>query len=337
MRLFALLLFPLFIQCDDSRPGEPSETAIGDTVAALAGIEYPYPEKDYDLVMDGDTIFGTLTMPEVEAPFPAVLIIAGSGPTDRDGNSTILQGKNDAYRMLAHMLAENGFASVRYDKRGIGKSSGAAKNESDLRFNTYVDDATGWLEKMENDSQLGKLAVLGHSEGSLIGMLAVQQQPVSAYISATGAARPADELILSQLAAQSQDLADTAKIVIDQLKRGDTVARVNPMLITLFRGSVQPYLRSWFKYDPRREIKNLGMPVLIVQGTHDIQVDEEEAAMLAKARPGAELAIIDSMNHVFKEAPADRPANMKAYVDPDLPLAPGLEEVLIRFLENALK
>ena len=138
------------------------------------------------------TLHGTLLAPESKKPVPVVLIISGSGPTDRDGNSAILPGKNDSLKMLAEGLAAKGIASLRYDKRGIGESAGAMTAEKDLRFETYIDDAAAWAAKLKKDPRFSRVVIAGHSEGSLIGMVAAQKGAAAAYVSIAGLARPAD-------------------------------------------------------------------------------------------------------------------------------------------------
>lgn len=147
-------------------------------------------------IQAGD-LFGSLRMPSHSEPL-VVLIIAGSGPTDRDGNNTLFNGKNDSLKMLAEELADIGVASVRYDKRGIGASANAVC-ESELRFENYVDDAISWVDKLAEDSRFAGVVVLGHSEGSLIGMLAAANSPAIAYISIAGTSRQASQSLREQL------------------------------------------------------------------------------------------------------------------------------------------
>jgi hypothetical protein len=95
----------------------------------------------------------------------------------------MLPGKNDTYRLLAAAPAQKGIASLRYDKRGIAASAGAMVAEQDLRFEMYVNGAAAWLRQLRADKRFSKAAIAGHSEGSLIGMLAAQQVPVAGYVS----------------------------------------------------------------------------------------------------------------------------------------------------------
>ena len=308
--------------------------------AAADGAKISSVGKAEDIVLETPTgkIFGTLQLPETSAKCPVVLIIAGSGPTDRDGNSPLLPGKNDSLKMISLGLAENGIASVRYDKRGIAASAGSMKNEADLRFDHYVDDVVTWVECLKADPRFSGVAVLGHSEGSLIGIAAANKAPgLSGVISVAGVGRPADELIGEQLANEAKEIRDESHAITEELKKGNTVSNVSRGLAALFRPSVQPYLISWFKYDPASEIAKLEVPVLIVQGTTDLQVPVRDARLLAEAKPDARLEIIQGMNHILKEAPLEPQANVATYSDPTLPLAPGFLEAIIDFLKKCFK
>ncbi len=277
-------------------------------------------------------IQGSLLLPaNVPAKCPVVLIIAGSGPTDRDGNNPGIPGANNCYRLLAQGLASSGIASLRYDKRGIAASKAALKSEADIRFEDYIGDAVAWVNLLRADARFGKIIVLGHSEGSLIGMIAANQAHADGYISIAGAGRPAADILREQLAKSSPQLMPEAETILKSLESGQTVAKVSPDLQQLFHASVQPYLISWLKYNPALEIARLKVPVLIVQGSTDLQVGVKDAELLHKAKPDAQYKVVDGMNHVLKSAPAERAANIAAYSDPNLPLAPGLMEGIIAF------
>ncbi len=266
-------------------------------------------------------IYGTLQMASCTAKCPVALIIAGSGPTDRDGNSIALPGPNNSLKMLAESLAANGISSIRYDKRGIGASAKSITSEADIRFNNYVDDAAEWIRFLRKDKRFGAVTVVGHSEGSLIGMLAAKEAGADKFVSIAGTGRPAGTVILEQLAAQlPPQLLEASERIVRDLTAGKTPDSVPPVLFSLFRPSVLPYLISWFPLDPAREFSQLKIPALIVQGTTDIQVNLTDANLLAEARPAARLIVIDGMNHVLKDAPADRALQVRAYSDPSLPI-----------------
>jgi alpha-beta hydrolase superfamily lysophospholipase len=291
-------------------------------------------EEAVTLTTAAGQLAGTLALPAQAAKVPVALIIAGSGPTDRDGNSALLPGHNDSLRMLAAALAEHGIASLRYDKRGIGASAAAMTAESDLRFDTYVDDAAGWLARLAGDPRFSGVIVIGHSEGSLIGMLAAQRAKAVAFVSVSGVAQSAPAILRKQLAGKlPPDLAQENERILATLERGELPgASVPAPLAALYRPGVQPYLVSWIKYVPADRIKALRVPVLIAQGTTDIQVDVDEAQALKAAKPDAVLAIVPGMNHVLKLVPADMKQQMASYADPALPLAPQLVSAVVDFV-----
>ncbi len=275
-------------------------------------------------------IEGTLLLPSNEKP-PVVLIIAGSGPTDRNGNNPSL--KNNSLLMLAQGLFENNIASLRFDKRGIGASVGAFKGgEQDLRFEDYIRDAEEWVSLLKNDSRFSSVIILGHSEGSLIGMIAAQNALPEKLISLAGPGVSMQATLRRQLADQPAYILSMSLPIIEELEKGKTVDSVPPLINALFRPSIQPYLISWFKYDPAVEISEVKCPVLIIQGTTDIQIQVEDAKKLAAANANSELAIIEGMNHILKEADANRLLNMRTYGDPDLQLKQGLIESITSFI-----
>jgi pimeloyl-ACP methyl ester carboxylesterase len=242
--------------------------------------------------------------------------------------------KNNSLKMLSDSLLSHGIASLCYDKRGIAESVAAGSDESALRFENYIDDAVAWIEKLKSDNRYNKIIVIGHSEGSLIGMIAAARANADGFISMAGAGFKAGDILKTQLAAQPEAIKNACYSAIDSLEAGKTVSEVNPMLYSLFRPSVQPYLISWFKYDPRVEIRKISKPVLILQGTTDIQVSVQDAENLKEALPTATLSIIDGMNHILKDAPADRQANIATYSEPDLPIDKELIKDIVDFIKN---
>ncbi len=313
-RSVGVFLFLFFLV--GSRPFAQSEDRLG------------YFEMEQSVQTPTGELYGTLTVPILKGTFPVALIIAGSGPTDRNGNNP--QMKNNSLQMLAHELASQGIASLRYDKRGIGESAPAMISEEQLRFENYVEDAKAWAAQLKTDPRFRKLIVIGHSEGSLIGMLACEQ--ADAFVSLAGAGRPIDVILKEQLAAQltgKKKLLRAANEGISKLKEGKLVEDAPMELFGLFRPSVQPYLISWMKYDPANEISKLNIPIVIVQGTTDLQVQVKDAELLHQACPlNSKLIVIEGMNHIFKMAPLDRVKNIETYSNPELPLAPELLRII---------
>jgi hypothetical protein len=270
-------------------------------------------------------------------PVPVVLLIAGSGPTDRDGNSGMMGGHNDSLKMLATDFAMNGIASLRYDKRGIGESAGAMTKESDLRFETYIDDAVAWCNQL-HEKRFSGVVIAGHSEGSLIGMVAAKKCGAAGFISLEGAGFPAADILRTQLKTRlPDDLKEKNEAILKSLEAGKTVDDTPPQLAALYRSSVQPYLISWFKYDPAKEIAALDVPVLIVQGTTDIQVSLDDAKRLAAANPKAKLVVIEGMNHILKMVSGDLKTQIPSYGDPKLQLSEKLTPELVQFVRGTTK
>ena len=208
-------------------------------------------------------------------------------------------------------------------------------SEADLRFEMYADDAAAWAKQLRADPQFSTVTVVGHSEGSLLGMLAAQRAGADGYVSIAGAGRAADKILREQLARQlPADLLAFSNKGLDALLAGHTVDSVPPTLMALFRPSVQPYLMSWLRVDPQVEIARLAIPVLITQGTLDAQVPAGDAQLLARAQPKGKLVMVDGMNHVLKHAPADAASQQKSYGDPTLPVAPELIEGIATFVKS---
>lgn len=289
-----------------------------------------YRETPVTLNTGSGQIFGTLTTPKEFSKGPVALIIAGSGPTDRDCNNSMM--KCDAYKKLARELSGKGIATVRYDKRGIAESHAAMKSEAELRFDDYVNDAREWIKLLRKDKRFSIVVVIGHSEGSLIGMIAGAS--ADKFISIAGAGRSGDKVIKEQLGNQPKEIQNMAFPILDSLSKGKRVDQVNPILNALFRPSVQPYLMSWLKYDPQKEISGLSIPVLLIQGTTDIQVTVEDARLLAKANPKSQLNLISSMNHILRTVEGDRQANIATYNNAALPLSDGLVKGISEFISK---
>jgi pimeloyl-ACP methyl ester carboxylesterase len=288
---------------------------------ALPLIGISFAGTELELTTPTGVLHGTLESPATPDKSVCVLILAGSGPTDRDGNSLGLPGKNDSLKKVAEDLAHRDIASLRIDKRGIG----AGSKEENLRFDTYVEDAVAWIEFLQGPQGFKKVIVLGHSEGALIGLVAAVKKPVAGYISLAGTSRRASVLLREQLATKlTPELITESNIILQQLDQGTPVKKVSNALDPLFRKSVQPYLISWFKYSPTEEIAKLTCPSLIVQGTTDIQIPLSDAEALHAARSGSKLVKIEGMNHVLKKVPSDQTAQISSYSDPDLPLHPEL-------------
>ena len=287
------------------------------------------------LSTDTGEIHGTLSVPD-NASRTAVLIIAGSGPTDRNGNSLVTGIATNTYKMLADSLVARGYASLRYDKRGIAASAAAGADESQLTFDAYIDDAAAWAEWLAADERFDRVVLAGHSEGGLIALVAAKRtDKVVAVVTLAGVGESIDATFRRQLGTQPEPYRSECMRIIDELKAGRTVSDPMPELAALFRPSVQPFLISQMRYEPSNEARTLSQPLLVVQGTTDIQINLNDAIKLSTVNPRTRLAIISEMNHVLKPcASLDQQAQMMTYINDTLPLAPTLVATIADFLSK---
>ncbi len=292
-----------------------------------------YTGQEINIQVEGGTLHGVLQLPTKIKPIHVVIIISGSGATDRDGNNPLTGGYNNSLKQLAESLAAHGIASVRYDKRGVGKSAQAITDEEHLCFDTYIEDAVLWGEKLRKDRRFTHVSIIGHSEGSLVGMIACRKLGGDAFVSIAGAGIRASQILLRQLKPKlSEILFHNAKSIVDRLDQEETVDPVTPELITLFRPSVQPYLISWFRYDPALEVAKLKVPTLILHGETDIQVPLKDATTLAKSNTQAKQITIRDMNHVLKKVSGGLNKQRESYANPELPIMEALVGEITAFL-----
>jgi uncharacterized protein len=267
----------------------------------------------------------------------AILIIPGSGPTDRDGNSAagILAAP---YRLLAEALVARGVTTIRIDKRGLAGSAGATPDGNAVTINDYVSDIHAWTKVIQHRTSAPCVWLLGHSEGGLIAMAAAKNQSdVCGLILVSTAGRPMGEVLREQLKANPANapLLDHALPAIADLEAGKRVDTtiMPPPLSRLFDPKVQGFLISAFSYDPRQLLKDYPKPVLILQGLRDLQVHEADANFLKEADPHATLVLLPDVNHVLKSVNSDDlRANIATYSNASLPLAPGVVSAISDFL-----
>lgn len=283
---------------------------------------------------------GTLLAPAAPDA-PVVLIVPGSGPTDRDGNNP--QGvKASTYRLLAEGLAAKGIATVRIDKRGMYGSAGAVADADAVTIEDYAGDVRRWVDAIRKASGAGCVWVLGHSEGGLVALAAAtakQDPAVCGLVLVAATGRPMGQVLREQLRANPANapLLDQAMAAIDALEAGSRVdmAHVQPALRPLFRPKVQGFLISAFAIDPAALAARYAKPLLIVQGGRDLQVGVADAQRLRQAAAQSELVLLPEANHVLKAVETDdRAANLATYGRADLPLAPGVVEAIADFVRQ---
>lgn len=259
-----------------------------------------------------------------------ILLIAGSGPTDRNGNS-LGMAENNSLKFLAEDLSKQDYNVFTYDKRVVS----LIKNRTEipeLDFKHGIDDATIIVKFLKEKLKFKNVIIAGHSEGSLVGMVAAQKN-ASAFISLAGAGNSIDIILAEQLNKQAPMFNDEVSRILKELKAGNRVSDINPMLQSLFGEQNQNFLIEWISLNPAEEIAKLKMPILIINGTKDIQVSITEAEILHQANPKSEVVIVENMNHIFKTIENDE-ENMKSYNDPKLPINKELVPIITKFLQK---
>ena len=268
-------------------------------------------------------LHASLLMPGGRVTPAAVLMINGSGPGDRDGNDIKGGQRSQSTKLLAQALAERGVISLRYDKRGNGESAGAGDAAT---FSQTVDEAAGWVRVLARQPGVRCVVALGHSEGALVATLVAHKVRLCGLVLISGASMNLGDLIESQnaLARRSPELIARFHAIIQAMRTGGPVGDVPKGYDSLFGPKAEPYTRSEIAIEPTAELAKVKVPVLVVQGDNDLQVSVDDARRLAAAA-GVQPVIIPGATHVLKLAPTkDLRANFMTYVNPNLPLAPGV-------------
>lgn len=274
-------------------------------------------------------IDGSLTVPNSGSDQLAI-IIGGSGPTDRDGNQNFAKTNN--LKKLAENLAEHGIASFRYDKR-IVKQIKMRSVDPNIKFDDFVSDAIAVVQHFKSEQKFKQLYIIGHSQGSLIGMLAAQQD-VDGLISIAGAGQSIDAVIIDQVQKTAPMFTEDTKRAFEVLKSGRTTTDYPPALASIFDSSVQEFMMSWMRHDPAVVIKTLNIPILLINGTKDLQVSTAEAEMLQQASATSEIKLIDNMNHVLFIIDGDDQENAKSYNNPNGKVSEELIQSIVDFIKK---
>ena len=335
LSLGSILVTPAWGQTTGAVGGPPqiATAAAIDTVPPKTVIETPFTIQSGTLALPG-----TLTLPaKYSRKIPVALIVAGSGPTDRNGNSAgALRAQNNSnlYAILAWQLANAGIASVRYDKRVIGDNLQKVDLPS-TSIDDFIADAIAGARKLVADRRFSKVVLIGHSEGAELVLQAVNRgAPAAGIVMMSGAGRPIMPVLREQISKQ----LPPAEIVkwdsaAARYLRGEDPGDVHPGLRSLLQPTNRKFMQSWVKYDPAAEIARVKVPVLIVQGGRDIQISEADARALKAAQPAAKLVLIPAANHVFRAANTDdRMVQMKLYVDPTIPVVPELTPAIVDWI-----
>ncbi len=288
-------------------------------------------ETNYDLndLSINEYIDGTLFHPKEKENPNLVIIIPDYGPTDRNGNQNFQ--KNNALKKLAHHLSTNNIATFRYDKRTLKLIKN--NNSSTVTFEDFVTDAKAVISYFKETGRYSKIYIIGHGQGSLVGMLSIDGQ-VDGFISLAGSGKNIGDVIYEQINATARQFAEDTKRVISSLKKGKTTTDFPPALASMFSLDVQPFMISWMAHNPTEEIKKLTIPILVINGTKDLQVSEEETKMLANANENAKLHLIEKMNHVLFTITGDNLENSKSYNEAFREINPELISKILSFINS---
>jgi len=318
MNILALALVALLPQTNDTLP-------------PTSAVEAPYTIHSAGLGLGG-----TLTVPRgATKPVPVVVIIAGSGPTDRNGNS-VMGIRPNLYAQLAWRLAERGIASLRYDKRGLPGTQGTF-DITKMTLADFAADARAAAESLSRDRRFSRVLFLGHSEGASLALIAAGQgAPVAGVIHVSGLGRGTGEVLREQLSRQFDSVTlvryDTA---MKHYLLGEQPADVPPQLAMLFVPVNRTFMSSMMAFDPPAAIRAVRQPVLIVQGSTDLQARVVDAQRLHAARPDAKLVVIPSANHVLKQVTdTTLPGQMPSYQNPALPIMPEVVKAIADWILN---
>lgn len=270
-------------------------------------------EKEITITSNGNSLSGTICLPEESGHFPSVLMIAGSGPVDRNEN---IRGQQlNVFNAIAHSLAKEGFASLRYDKRGVGKSSG---NYHTTGHVDLVEDAIHWFDALQEQEFCERVFLLGHSEGSIIAPQISLQRSNAAGLILISPFIDATESILLKQATQIQKEFDRAKGFGGAINRliakiagqplasqKKLIARVKSSNTDTIRVGFQKLPAKWFRellmLDPTALFSQVTCPMLIIGGEKDLQCDPADVAEIVKQAKGPmEAHVIQNLTHILR-------------------------------------
>ena len=272
---------------------------------------------------------GELTYPKTGKKIPLLIFVHGSGNADRNGNQADLI-KSNHIKQLADSINAKGIAFYRFDKRTSNLNN--RPHLKNPRFGDLVDDVQLVITKFENDDRFSSIHIAGHSQGSLVAMLAVSPS-LSSYISIAGIGTTVDKALIRQTTAQNSDVGKVVESHIRELMETDTIREVNPFLMALFAPYTQKYLKSWIVKNPSKILADLDLPILIIQGDSDSQVTVNDAKILHEANNASELVIIPKMNHVLKTVD-NNTEDTASYTNPKFPLSTALVTSIVEFIRT---
>lgn len=271
---------------------------------------------------DGIQLPGTLSFTKEKTLL--IIWIHGSGGVDRNGNQP------QYIKQFREAVNKQNIAFFSYDKRTANKNNIIFLKQGVL-FNDFVLDAKKVVNHFKNDKRFTKIILVGHSQGSLVAMLALKD--VEKYISIAGTGETIDKTLIKQVTKQNEYFGKLTEKYLKELKETGQIKNIDLNLRSLFAPQNQPFLSSWIALNPLKEIKKVKIPTLIINGNKDLQVQVTDAENLKKSKPNASLVIIDNMNHVLKDIQKEED-NIKSYYSADFPLSEKLIETVVSFVKK---
>lgn len=290
-----------------------------------------FVSEEHLVLNDSIQLPGTLKFQAELKQQPLVIYIQGSGDPDRNGNQPAFNVNSDYINQLGNALAEQNIAFYSFDKRNVTKTNLKFLKQKYL-FSDLATDVTKVIDEFKDDNRFSSITLIGHSQGSLVAMLALNSH-VDKFVSLAGLSDTVDKAFVRQITNQSKELGDVAKQHIEELKTTGDIKEINPYLVSLFAKANHEFLIDYFKYNPSEEIKKINLPILILNGTKDIQVPIDDAKILHEANPKSKLVLIEDMNHVLKTIEKDED-NLKSYYTPDYPLSLELITLITEFVKE---
>ncbi|MFC5046730.1 alpha/beta hydrolase [Aquimarina hainanensis] len=289
-------------------------------------------EKEFNsaYVKIDDFIEGTLVAPYADKEVPLVIFIMDAGSINRDGNDRM--SKNNTFKNLSYELAKKGIATFRYDKR-LFRMTHLGIKENEVSFDDYISDAKSVVTFFSQNDKYTKIIILGHGQGSLVGMIAAQEN-TDAFISVGGNGQSIDQIIIEQIGKQAPGLSKNVIQAFDELKKTGRATSYDPALESIFKLDLQPFIKSWMKYTPTEEISKLTIPILIIQGDRDIHVEPSESYKLRDAVPNAKYVIFEKMNHILKEINGNRLENQKSFDEEWREIMPTVIDTISDFVNQ---
>ena len=296
-------------------------------------------ETEVTFAADGGRLAGAYLRPD-EGRFPAALVLGGSGPLDRNGD--VKRMALSVSRDLALVLADNGWASLRYDKRGIGESEGDYLSTG--LYEEYGDTraALDWLMSQEG---VGPVVVIGHSMGaSMASELAVRAPGLAGVVMLAGIARRGEDVLVWQTGNVEQDVPKAVRAVmrlfgtsvvkqqkksVTKIKDGSTdVARV------MFAKTNAKWMREMFSYEPAETLSKIELPVLAITGSKDIQVDPADLQIIESLVSGATVIEMPDVDHLLRHEPNERSSLRRYRKQAQKPIDPRVTDAVVDWLSD---